>query len=92
MLVDGSHIPDRVDVTENQAWNYDHRFTGIEWKELGLDGAAYKSMTNPTVNAIRDHPDSMGDMCKKQLHKILPVIVYNETYRVILFRAIKDMN
>lgn len=40
MLVDGSHIPDRVDVTENQAWNYDHRFTGIEWKELGLDGAA----------------------------------------------------
>ena len=70
VTVDVSHIHDRVDVTENNAWNYAHRFTETEWRELGLGGIAYDSITNPTVKAIRDHPYSIGDMCNKELQKI----------------------
>ena len=69
VTVDVSHIHDRVDVTENNAWNYAHRFTETEWKELGLGGIAYDNITHSTVKAIRDHPDSIGVLCKK-IHKI----------------------
>ena len=92
VTVDVCQMHDRVDVTENLAWNYAYRFTEAEWKELGLGGIAYDCITNPTVKAIRDHPDSIGDMSKKELHKILPVIAYNENYRVIIFRAIQVGN
>lgn len=75
VTVDVCQFHDRVDVTENLAWNYAYSITETEWKELGLGGIAYGSIINPTVKAIRDYPDSIGDMCKKELHKILPVIV-----------------
>jgi hypothetical protein len=31
-------------------------------------------------------------MCKKELQKLLPVIVYKETFRTMLFKTIEDIN
>jgi hypothetical protein len=80
-----------TDVNEEASWNFAVRNTENYWKVVGLGGQKYEIVTNLTINSIRDHSDSIGEICRKELQKPLPIIVYDERFRTIVFKVIEDI-
>ena len=80
-----------IDVSEEASWNYGIKITEVEWKSVGLGGQKYDAIINPHLNSIRDHSDSIAEICKKELQKLLPIIVYDEKFRIMVFKVIEDI-
>jgi hypothetical protein len=80
-----------TEVTEEASWNFAARITESDWKVVGLGGQKYETIFNPTTNSIRDHSDSIGEICKKELQKLLPMIMYDERFRTMVFRVVEDI-
>lgn len=78
-------------VTEEASWNYALQITENEWKVIGLGGQKYNSIINPPIKSIRNHSDSIAEMCKKELQKLLPIIVYEERFRTLVFSVIENI-
>jgi hypothetical protein len=55
-----------TEVTAEASWNFAARITESDWKVVGLGGQKYETMFNPPTNSIRDHSDSIGEICKKE--------------------------
>ena len=90
------HIPHSkinadIEVSEDASWNFTIKITENEWKAVGLGGLQYDLVINPPLNAIRDQSDNIGEICKKKLQKLLPIIVYEEKYRTMIFKVIEDI-
>lgn len=84
-----SRIVVDIEVTEEASWNYAIKITDNDWKAVGLGGQQYETIINPTINAIKHHTDTIGELCKKELQKLLPIIVYDEKYRIMIFKTIE---
>ena len=67
------------------------KITEVEWKSVGLGGQKCDAIINPHLNSIRDHSDSIAEICKKELQKLLPIIVYDEKFRIMVFKVIEDI-
>ena len=80
-----------TEVDVDASWNYANTVTQSEWQSIGLGGRKYETIINPHVNAIKNHSDSISEMCKKQLQKLLPVIVYEERFRTMILKTIEDI-
>ena len=90
------HIPQNksivdMEVSEEASWSFAVKITELEWKAVGLGGQQYESVINPPLHVIRDQSDTVGEMCKKELQKLLPIIVYEEKYRTMIFKVIEDI-
>lgn len=59
-----------TDVNEEASWNFAVRNTENYWKVVGLGGQKYEIVTNLTINSIRDHSDSIGEICRKELQNL----------------------
>lgn len=79
-----------TELTVEAYWNYALMITESDWKVVGLGGQKYEIIINPTTNSIRDHSDGIGETCKKELQKLLPVIVYHERFRTMIFKVLED--
>lgn len=80
-----------TEVDVDASWNYGITVTQSEWQSIGLGGNRYNSIVNPPVNAIKNHTDSIAEICKKELHKLLPVIIQVEKFRTMIFKTIGDI-
>ena len=67
------------------------RITEIDWKVVGLGGQRYETIMNPTMNSNRDNSDSIGEICKKELQILLPVVVYDKIFRTLIFKVVEDL-
>lgn len=80
-----------TDISEEASWNYAVNITEKEWKSVGLGGQKYDTIVHPHSNSFRDHSGSIAEMCKKELQKLLPILVYDETLCRIVFKVIEDI-
>ena len=80
-----------IEVTEDACWNYEITATKNEWKVLGLGGTKFDSIINPTTNAIRDHSDSIAEICKKEFQRMLPIAMYEERFRIMAFTLFQNI-
>jgi hypothetical protein len=76
-----------TEVNVEACWNFGTLITESEWKIVGLGGLKYATITHPNVNSIRNHPDSIAEICKKEVQRIMPIITYDERYRIIFFKC-----
>ena len=79
-----------TEISEKASWNY------AVCNRKGMEINRFRwpkdeTIVHPHINSFRVHSDSIAEMCKKELQKLLPIIVHDEAFRAMFFKVVEDI-